>query len=168
MLAGKNETPSKELVANFLAQTDLSLCKHLHLSDMTLSHVYSPDCEKLRAVTFICQCSICVWQRSHPSLAGKLSSLNTLDSLILENLTGGKCDFCGVAVCFKIFEGRRDRELLCLHVRRRIPSFQGYIDRAWIEQVTDPVEFEGLERKRTAAINMPLLITKSGQCDTEI
>ena len=152
-LASKHETPSKELVANVLAQTDVKLCKHLHLSDMTLSHVYSPDCKKLRAVVSNCQCPTCVWQRSHPNLAGQLSQPNTLDNLTLRNLTGGKCDFCGVAICFEIFEERRERELLCLIVHRNIPSFQGCTDRAWIEQVTDPVEFEGFERKWTAAIN---------------
>ena len=162
VLAGKNETPSEKLVADFLAQTDVKLCKHLHLSDMTLSHVYSPDCKKLRAVTSTCQCSTCVWQRSHPSLAGELSPPNTLDSLTLENLTGGKCDFCGVAVSFQIHEERRERELLCLTVRRRIPSFQGCTDRAWIDQVTDPVEFEGLERKWTAATDKGLKTVRHG------
>lgn len=39
VLAGMHETPSEKLVADFLAQTDVNLCKHLHLSDMTLSHV---------------------------------------------------------------------------------------------------------------------------------
>ena len=152
-LAGKHETPSKELVANFLTQTDVSLCKHFRLSDMTLLHVYSPDCKKLRAVLHDCQCPTCVWQRSHPILAGQLSP---------PFLTGGKCDLCGVAVRFEIYEERRERELLCLTVRRRIPSFQGCTDRAWMDQVTDPVEYEGLERKWTAATNKGLKTVLQG------
>ena len=162
VLAGKHETPSEKLVADFLAQTDVNLCKHLHLSDMTLSHVYSPDCKKMRAIISNCQCPTCVWQRSHPSLDRKLSPPNTLDSLTLENLTGGKCDFCGVAVRFEIYEGGRERELLCLLVRRRIPSFQGCTDRAWIDQVTDPVDFKGLERKWTAAVDNKIRTMRHG------
>ena len=153
VLARKHETPSKEYVANFLAQTDVNLCKHLRLSDMTLLQLYSPDCKKLRAVVSNCQCPTCVWQRSHSNLAGQLSPPFP---------TGGKCDFCGVAVCFKIYEGRREQELLCLLVRRRIPSFQGCTDRAWIDQVTDPVEFEGLERKWTAAVNNKVRTVRHG------
>ena len=143
-LARRDETPSRELVANFLAQTDVYLCKHLHLSDLTLLHVYSPDCKRLHAVVDDCQCPTCFWQRSHPNLAAQLSR---------PFRPGGKCDFCGVAVFFEIFRTRRERGRLSLVVRREIPSFQGCTDRAWLEQVTDPVEFEGLERKGTAATN---------------
>ena len=159
---GKHETPSEKVVADFLTQTDVNLCKHLHLSDMTLSHVYSPDCKKMRAVVSNCQCPTCVWQRSHLSLAGKVSPPNALDNLTLENLTGGKCDFCGVAVCFEFWEGRREEELLCLLVCRRIPNFQGCTDRAWIDQVTDPIDFEGLERKWTAAVNNEVRTARHG------
>ena len=153
LLDGKHETPSRELVANFLAQTEAIVCKHLHFSDEFLLNLYSPDCKKLRAVLSICQCSTCVWQLSQPNLAGQLSPPNARGSLSLRFLTGGKCDFCGTAVCFRIFEESDGREMLYLVVHRRIRNFQGCTDRAWIDQVTDPGEFEGLERKWTAASN---------------
>lgn len=154
LLDGKHETPSRELVANFLARTDVHVCKHLNFSDKCLLNLYSPDCKKLRAVLSVCQCATCMWQLSQPNLAGPLSPPNGRGSLSLTPLNGGKCEICGAAVYFCIFEERKEREILCLVVvHRRIRDFQGCTDPAWIDQVTDPVEFEGLERKWSAATN---------------
>ena len=48
VLRDQRDAPSKEFVEDVLGQIDVSICKHLRSSDAFVSHLYSPDCEKLR------------------------------------------------------------------------------------------------------------------------
>ena len=50
-------------------------------------------------------------------------------------------------------------------MKKKLGGFWGCTDRAWIEQVTDPVEFEGIERKWYATTNVPA--PRVGESDTD-
>lgn len=54
---------------------------------------------------------------------------------------------------FRICADRKGEEALELVTTKVIPTFRRCTDRAWIEQVTDPAEFEMLEREWNAAVN---------------
>ena len=133
-----DDAPSKELVEDILARTDVSVCKHLHFSDSFVSSLYSPDCKKIWANDHdpFCQCSTCARQPQPTTVAESLDFVR-----------GGECEFCGTNVYFNISEDRDGKRKLKLVVRRKIAEFRGCTDRAWIEQVNDPKEFEDLERK---------------------
>ena len=133
-----DDAPSKKLVENFLARTDMSVCKHLHFSDNFVSSLYSPDCKKIWANDHdpFCACSTCARQTQ------STTAVECLDSV-----RGGKCESCGTNVYFNISEDRDGKRKLKLVVRRKIAELRGCTDRAWIEQVNDPKEFEELERK---------------------
>ena len=121
---GSDVVPSKKLVENILARTDLRVCKHLHFSDKFVSSLYNPDCKKL-------------WTHEHDPIYPES----------LDLMSGGKCESCGTMLYFIIRENRAGEKKLKLIIRRKIARFRGCTDRAWIEQVDDPREFEGLERK---------------------
>ena len=50
-------------------------------------------------------------------------------------------------------------------MKKKLHGFWGCTDCAWIEQVTDPVEFEALERKWYATTNVPT--PRVGESDTD-
>ena len=130
--------PSKKLVEGILARTDLRVCKHLHCSDNFVSSLYDPDCKKLWTNDHdsVCPCSTCARQ---PQPATAAESLDLV--------RGGKCESCGTNVHFSMWTDRNWGSKLKLVIQRKIASFRGCTDRAWIEQVDDPREFEELERK---------------------
>ena len=138
VLRDNHHAPSKKLVKELLARIDLSVCKHLSFADDFVSGLYSPDCKKLRVRYFdpFCRCSTCRWQPPARTLAE-----------LLDPLEGGNCESCGTNVHFHIFMTSSSQWILQLVVQRKIASFKGCTDPAWIEQVTDPSEFKKLERK---------------------
>ena len=144
VLGGNHDPPSKEIVANVLALTDVNVCKHLHFSDTCLLDLYSPNCKKLRCGTFFsfCPCSLCAEQLPPP---------NANDCSTLGSLNGRKCSCCGAWVMFFITENLEGGETLYLVIVKMVRNFQGCTDPAWIDQVTDPAEFEGLEGRWNAA-----------------
>lgn len=88
-----------------------------------------------------CRCSTCLWQLSQPDLASYTALF-----------TGGRCEDCGTGIDFSIKADKHGEEpLQLLGLQRKIGKFRGYMDRAWIGQVTDPADFEELERKWYAA-----------------
>ncbi len=138
VLGGNHDAPSKKLVANILARTDVNVCKHLHFSDSCLLRFYSPDCKKLRLESgdpSFCPCSTCMWQLAQPSRAGQISPPNANSDSTLEYLSDRGCGYCGATVTFQTIKDYKS-ETLYLIVKRRIDSFQGSIDRAWVEQVS--------------------------------
>lgn len=150
-LRGHNVVPSKELVEIILRRINLTMCNHLRFSDAFVLRLYSPDCKKLRRGPGIlpymlpsCRCSTCVWQLSQPNLAYRPCK---------ELFAGGKCESCGTMIEFRICADRKGEEALELVTTKVIPTFRRCTDRAWIEQVTDPAEFEMLEREWNAAVN---------------
>ena len=151
VLRDKRDAPSNEFVEDILGHMNVSICKHLRSSDAFVSRLYSPDCEKLRGKGELppyCRCSSCAWQLSHPVPAEYPGLFRSL-------FTGGHCESCGTEVHFCISAYSDSGWMLELVVKKKIRSFRGCTDRAWIEQVTNPVEFEGLERKWYAATNVP-------------
>ena len=138
VLRGDDKAPSKKFVEDFLARTDVSVCKHLHFSDSFVSSLYSPDCKKLWANDhdLPCPCSTCARQPQPTTAAERLDLVR-----------GGKCESCGTNVHFNISANRNGERKLTLVVRRKIAEFRGCTDGAWIDQVNDPREFEELERK---------------------
>ena len=147
-------TPSKQLVKDVLARLDLNVCKHLRFSDAFVSRLYSPDCKKLRDTSNFdefCRCSMCVWQISEPHLARRI--VPPLPSPYSNFDPGGECESCGAEVYFKAEGDWKGGEVLNLVVHRRIRSFRGCTDPAWIEQVTDLAEFDGLYRRWYAAVS---------------
>ena len=137
VLRGNDNAPTKKLVEDFLARTDMSVCKHLRFSDKFVSSLYSPDCKKLWANDDdpFCQCSTCARQPQPTVAEGP------------DFVRGGKCESCGTRVYFNISANRGGQRKLKLVVRRKIAEFRGCTDPAWIEQVNDPREFAELERK---------------------
>lgn len=138
VLGCKNDAPSKKLVNDILARTDMSVCKHLRFADAFISRLYSPDCTKLWAAHFdpFCRCSMCVRHTRSPNPAGHLHGIR-----------GGKCRSCGTKVHFSIHPDINGRETLHLVVRRNVSGFRGCTDPAWIARVNDPVECKELERQ---------------------
>ena len=148
-LRDKDDPPSKEHVNDVLHRMNLSICKHLRSTDAGLLQLYSPDCLYLRRSTLVgspdCKCQACVWRLRRPSHE-EWTSLNLS--------TDGKCKCCGTLVCFYIFtigDQESGVETLWLLVERDIRGFGECTDRAWIESVDDPAEFERLEREWKAA-----------------
>ena len=135
---GDGDTPSKKLVEDFLARTDMSVCKHLHFSDNFVSSLYSPDCKKIWAKINdpACSCSTCARQPQPTTVAE-----------CQDPVQGGECAACGTNVYFNISENRAGERKLKLVVRRKIARIRGCTDPAWIEQVNDPREFDELERR---------------------
>lgn len=130
--------PSKKLVDDLLARTDLSVCKHLRFADSFVSRLYSPDCKRLWAGRSDprCGCSTCVRQSPPPDLAAHPD--------VIQN---GKCESCGTRIHFFISPDIYRRETLHLAVKRNVTGFRGCTDPAWIERVNGPGEFEELERR---------------------
>ena len=56
-----------------------------------------------------------------------------------------ECESCGTRVQFKLQAVEDGGARLNLVVQRTIGEFRGCTHLAWIEQVTDPAEFEELE-----------------------
>ena len=141
---GSDEVPSKKLVEDILARTDLRVCKHLHFSDKFVSSLYNPACKKLWTNDHnrFCACSTCARQ---PQLATAAESL--------ELVRGRKCESCGTSFRFSIRTNIIGETKVKLVIRRKIARFRGCTDRAWIEQVDDPREFKELERKWYKAAN---------------
>lgn len=148
VLRDNNDAPSKQLVKDVLSRINIRVCKHLRIADAFVLRLYSPDCRMLRWVMNAskpvpyCQCSSCAWQISERHL-GRYP----------DALTGRRCEHCGAHVFFGIRADDNGQETLKLVVRTEIREFRGCTDRAWIEQVTDPAEFEGLEQAWYAATN---------------
>ena len=136
---GDNDAvPSKNFVENILAGTDQRVCKHLHFSDHFVSSIYSPECKNLWTDSYhtVCACSTCARQPQ-----------TTTDAQRRDYVSGGKCESCGTSVYFNIGAIVLGERKLQICVRRKIPTFRGCTDPAWIEQVDDPRECEELERK---------------------
>lgn len=133
VIRGKDDAPSKKLVEDVLTQMNVCICKHLRINDPFVSRLYTPECLRLRWMgnkkswPEYCWCSSCALYCN--------------------------CKDCGTNVYFCIAPERNGEETLRLVVRRKIPRFRGCTDPAWIKQVTDPAEFEGLERDWYAASN---------------
>lgn len=131
VIRGKDDAPSKKLVEDVLSQMNVCICKHLRINDPFVSRLYTLECLRLRRMENkilwpeYCWCSSCL-----------------LDCC---------CKDCGTNVYFCIRPEKNGEEKLLLVVRRKIPRFRGCTDPAWIKQVTDPAEFEGLERDWCAA-----------------
>ena len=142
-LRDKSDLPSKRLVEDILGRMDMSVCKHLRFNDPIVSRLYSPDCEELRRERILIQNC---W---YPSLVRQFSLPGLTE--YMERLTRGKCESCGTEFNFCIAPHYTGQVNLHLVVKRKIAPFLGFTDRDWIEQVTDPAEFEGLERRWYAA-----------------
>lgn len=131
VIRGKDDAPSKKLVEDVLSQMNVCICKHLRINDPFVSRLYTPECLRLRWMgnqiswPEYCWCSSCALYCN--------------------------CKDCGTNVYFCIRPEKNGEETLRLVVRRKIPRFRGCTDPAWIKQVTDPAEFEGLERDWYAA-----------------
>ena len=153
---GSDKAPSKKLIEDILARTDMRVFKHLHFSDKFVSDLYNPDCKKLECheMAPYCPCSMCWQQPQSATVAENLDLVN-----------GGKCESCGTILYFNVRKNRVGIKKLKLVIRRKITRFRGCTDPAWIEQVDDPREFEGLERKWKKATDevieevMPRLVT---------
>lgn len=138
VLRRNGDPPSKKLVDDILARTDVSVCKHLRFADAFISRLYSPDFKKLREAhrgTF-CGCLTSERGTGVVRLAGHLHVTQ-----------GGKCESCGTRIHFSIHSGVDGTETLYLHIRRNLMGFRGCTDPAWIERVNHPEEFEELERQ---------------------
>lgn len=131
VIRGKDDAPSKKLVEDVLSQMNVCICKHLRINDSFVSRLYTPECLRLRGIK-----SKILW----PEYCWCSSCLLDCD-----------CKDCGTSVYFCIRPEKNGEETLQLKVCRTIPRFRGCTDPAWIKQVTDPAEFEGLERDWYAA-----------------
>ena len=149
VLRDNNDAPSKQLVKDVLSRINLSVCKHLRMADAFVLRLYSPDCKMLRWIVNpkgpapYCRCPSCAWHISERKLLGRRPF----------EPYGSRCEYCGSNFFFCIRADDSGQETLQLVVRTKIGKFRGCTDRAWIEQVTDPAEFERLEQAWYAATN---------------
>ena len=140
-LRGSNNRPSKELVADILRRMNLSMCKHLRSPDAFVSRLYSPDCLLLQGSAGApkCECQTCAWRLANPKHTKS-------------TCTGGMCESCQTWVFF-LFLQHNGEETLSMFVQRETRRLEACTDRAWLEKVNDPAEFERLEREWNAASN---------------
>ena len=136
-----NKPPSKALVEGILRRMNLSICKHYRSTDAFVSLPYSPDCLMLwgTKVGSNCECQTCVSRFAAWNASGSLNGVN--------------CEFCGTQVWFTILPRSNGEDALSLVVMREMRTAKGCTDRAWIDGVNDPAEFERLEREWNAANN---------------
>lgn len=131
VLRGKHDAPSKNSVKDVLNLMNTGICKHLRINDPSVSRLYYPDCVRLRW-----EANLISWPQYCRFSSCPLRC---------------KCEGCGTNVYFCIQADKNGEETLHFVVHRKIPEFHGCTDPAWIEQLTDPAEFEGLERNWYAA-----------------
>ena len=162
LLRDKESAPSQKLVEDILCSLNLPICKHKRFCDPWISRLYSPSCRKLRWMQDpndphpFCRCLSCDSQTPPTNYTQdflKLYRHQPYDRLCqaIDDLDGGKCEFCATKVVFRIVRQKNSAYLLNLIIRREIRDFQGCTDSAWIEQVTDPADFEMLGRDCSAA-----------------
>ena len=154
--------PSQKLVEDSLGSLNVPICKHLQIRDPWVTRLYSPDCKKLRWSQdrkdpySICRCSLCTSHYKTANVTPHLLNMyrhHTFDQFcqVVDDLDGGKCGSCSTKIVFRIVIQKDGADVLKLIVRREIKDFQGCTDPAWIEQVTDPADFEMLEREWSVA-----------------
>ena len=140
-LRDNNDLPSKKLVEDILDRMNMSVCKHLQFTDPIVSRLYSP--------VYLRQKRDLVQSGRYPLFVSRFSIPGTPG--YLDWLTHGKCESCGTKFHFCIGADHTGQKNIQLVVERKIAAFLGCTDRDWIEQVTDPAEFEGLEQRWYAA-----------------
>ena len=166
-LGDKDELPQKHVVEDILRSLNLPICKHLRSSSDLVWKYYSPDCRRLQLTVdpkqpdssryrLQCRCRSCLLAPPRPSreqlsdaiVCGKFQAL-------MREYELGKCQICGAMFHFTTGKSGDGLHILCIYSCREIRSFQGPTDPAWIEQLTDPADFEGLERSWCTATRPP-------------
>ena len=152
-LPGLNKLPPKKIVGDVMSSLDFPVCEHIRSSDDFVKSFYSPDCRNLRGGAFDearhtpCQCSSCALLPPPPTREQWAHAINysRLDQLC-DDYMGGRCHTCRSLFNFSASWETNRSHLLLFVVRREIVDFRGCTDPAWIKQMTDPAEFDRLEK----------------------
>ena len=137
--------PSRELVQKALRSLNAPVCPHLRLNDARIAELYLPNWQRQR-------CELCT--------SGSATPVCRCWSRTSEFRFQTVCDFCGTQLVFMIRPHPCRGfciDVLSLVLMRRIRDVRSPIDRSWIRQVADPVDFREYAMAWYASNAFPLL-----------